>query len=73
MSLGASLVVVVWAKALENSTDYSLTNTTRQALFLITSREEKYKAKAAIDAFFQRAGDLGSAALLALATGVFLP
>jgi AAA family ATP:ADP antiporter len=71
MSLGASLVVVVWAKALENSTDYSLTNTTRHALFLITTREEKYKAKVAIDAFFQRAGDIGSMLLVGVASGIY--
>ncbi len=58
MAMGASLVIVRWAKAFENSTDYSLMNTVRAALFLITSREEKYKAKAAIDTFFVRAGDL---------------
>ena len=33
-------------------------NTTRGALFLITSREAKYKAKAAIDTFFVRTGDV---------------
>ena len=42
------------AKIFENSTDYSLQNTARQALFLPTSREIKYKAKAAIDTFFVR-------------------
>jgi AAA family ATP:ADP antiporter len=52
------LAVVQVAKTLENSTDYSVQNTTRQALFLPTSREAKYKAKQAIDAFFWRAGDL---------------
>jgi AAA family ATP:ADP antiporter len=50
--------VVRWAKILENSTDYSVQNTTRHALFLPTSREAKYKAKQAIDSFFVRAGDL---------------
>jgi ATP:ADP antiporter, AAA family len=60
-ALGASLVVLKWIKAAENGTDYSLMNTTKAALFLRTSREEKYKAKAAIDAFFQRAGDTLSA------------
>ena len=50
--------VVRWTKIFENSTDYSLQNTTRHALFLPTSREAKYKAKQAIDAFFVRAGDL---------------
>ena len=46
------LAVVRWAKILENSTDYSIQNTTRHALFLPTSREAKYKAKQAIDSFF---------------------
>ena len=52
------LSIVRVAKILENSTDYSIQNTTRQALFLPTSREAKYKAKQAIDSFFWRAGDL---------------
>lgn len=57
VAFGASLLVVRWAKALENSTDYSLMNACRGALYLITRREEKYKAKAVIDTFFVRAGD----------------
>jgi len=52
------LLVVQCTKILENSTDYSIQNTTRHALFLPTSREAKYKAKQAIDAFFARTGDL---------------
>jgi AAA family ATP:ADP antiporter len=32
-------------------------NTTKGALFLITSREAKYKGKAAADTFFYRGGD----------------
>ncbi len=52
------LGVVRIAKILENATDYSLNNTVRHALFLPTSREAKYKGKAAIDTFFVRAGDL---------------
>jgi len=55
------------AKIAENGTDYSLQNTTRHALFLPTSREAKYKAKAAIDTFPQRAGDMLSACLVGLA------
>jgi len=58
LAFGASLLVVRWAKALENSTDYSLMNACRGALYLITSREEKYKAKAVIDTFFVRTGDM---------------
>lgn len=52
---------VRWAKTAENSTDYSLNNTVRHALFLPTTREEKYKAKQATDTFFWRAGDVLSA------------
>jgi AAA family ATP:ADP antiporter len=51
-------------KIAENATDYSVQNTVRQALFLPTSRAVKYKAKAAIDTFFHRAGDLISALLV---------
>jgi AAA family ATP:ADP antiporter len=50
--------IVSSVKILENSTDYSVQNTTRHALFLPTSREAKYKAKQAIDSFFVRAGDM---------------
>ena len=60
--------VVRWAKILENSTDYSIQNTTRHALFLPTSREAKYKAKQAIDSFFVRAGDLLQAVVVFVGT-----
>lgn len=68
IGLGASLILVKWVKALENGTDYSLMNTTRHALFLITSREEKYKAQAATKTFFHRSGDVLSAILVFLGT-----
>ena len=71
VSLGASLLLVKWVKALENGSDYSIMNTTRHALFLITTREEKYKAKAAIDTFFQRTGDTLSALLVFLNITLF--
>ena len=61
-------MLVHWVKVAENGTDYSLMNTTRHALFLITSREEKYKAKAAVDTFFHRAGDVLSALIVFLGT-----
>jgi AAA family ATP:ADP antiporter len=48
-------------KTAENSVDYSLHNMVRQALYLPTSRESKYKAKAAIDTFFVRMGDVVAA------------
>lgn len=58
------LSIIRWVKTAENSTDYSLQNTVRQVLFLPTTREQKYKAKQAIDTFFWRAGDVLSAALV---------
>lgn len=60
------LAVVRFGKILENSTDYSVQNTLRQALFLPTTREAKYKAKAAIDTFFTRVGDIASAGFVGL-------
>jgi AAA family ATP:ADP antiporter len=62
------LNLVRLAKIAENSTDYSIQNTARHALFLRTSRAAKYKAKAAIDSFFWRAGDGLSALLVFVGT-----
>jgi len=58
MTLYPVLRYMQWAKVAENSTDYSLNNTVRQMLFLPCTREQKYKAKQAIDSFFHRAGDV---------------
>jgi AAA family ATP:ADP antiporter len=55
----------------ENSTDYSL-KTRARALFLPDSREVKYKAKAAIDTFFVRMGDLLSMGLVFLSVQLSL-
>ena len=51
-------------KVADNSLDYSLGNTTKQALWLPTSREAKYKAKQAVDSFFVRVGDVLSAGVV---------
>lgn len=57
-SVVSSLAMIRITKTAENSVDYSLHNMVRQALYLPTSRESKYKAKAAIDTFFVRMGDV---------------
>jgi ATP:ADP antiporter, AAA family len=62
------LALVRLVKIAENSTDYSVQNTVRNVLFLPTTRDQKYKAKQAIDSFFVRAGDLLSAALVFVGT-----
>jgi AAA family ATP:ADP antiporter len=64
------LLVLQWTKIFENATDYSIQNTTRHALFLPTSREAKYNAKQAIDAFFVRTGDLLQAAVVFAGTEI---
>ncbi len=46
------------ALVVQRSLDYSLLNTTRSALLLPATRDEKYQAKTAIDTLFYRAGDL---------------
>lgn len=56
--LYSNVLMVRIEKTAENSLDYSLHNTLRQALFLPTSPAAKYKAKAAIDTFFFRMGDV---------------
>ena len=59
-----SLTSMFYLKVADNSVDYSLGNTTKQALWLPTSREAKYKAKQAVDSFFQRAGDVVQAGVV---------
>ena len=63
--LGYGLVVFIpifsiirIVKIIENSTDYSLMNTTRHALYLPLSAAKKYEGKTTIEAFFWRFGDL---------------
>jgi AAA family ATP:ADP antiporter len=58
------LLLLAIVKIAENSADYSLQNTIQQALFLPTSRDAKYKAKAATDTFFVRVGDLASTGVI---------
>lgn len=64
------LWVVLSAKVAEKGTDYSLSNTVRNMLFLPCTREEKYSAKQAIDSFFFRMGDVLSAAIVFVGTSL---
>jgi AAA family ATP:ADP antiporter len=56
--VSSTVATIRITKTAENSFDYSLHNTVRQALFLPTSRDAKYKAKAAIDSFVFRMADV---------------
>jgi AAA family ATP:ADP antiporter len=68
IAAGVGFSAVRLIKTAENATDYSVMNTARQLLWVPTSREEKYKAKQAIDTFFVRAGDVISAGVVLLGT-----
>ena len=58
----------IWlVKVVEKSSNYSLNNTIRGALFLPTSQTAKYEGKTTIDTFFWRFGDLLQAALIFVA------
>jgi len=70
IAAGVGFTVVRWIKTAENATDYSIMNTARQLLWLPTTREEKYKAKQAIDTFFVRGGDVVSAGVVFLGTTI---
>jgi AAA family ATP:ADP antiporter len=67
------LGVLFAARVVESSLDYSLSNTARQALWLVTSRNAKYKAKQVIDTFVVRFGDVMSAGLVWFGSHVGLP
>ncbi len=65
-----SLAAIRLAKTAENALDYSLQTTTRQALWLVASREEKYKAKALVDTLFVRIGDVAAFGIITLGLDV---
>jgi AAA family ATP:ADP antiporter len=58
-------------KTLDNSLDYSITNTVRQILFLPVTHEEKFEGKTAIDTLFWRMGDLIQAGIVYAAINWF--
>jgi AAA family ATP:ADP antiporter len=58
------LSIFTVAKVCESSLEYSLQNTARQALFLVSSRVEKYVGKTVIDTVVVRAGDALTALLV---------
>jgi AAA family ATP:ADP antiporter len=59
------LSLIRLVKVGENSIDYSLQNTARQSLYLVTSRVEKYVGKTTVDTLFVRLGDVLSACVVA--------
>lgn len=70
MLLAPLLPIIKIAKVAENSVDYSIQATVNQALYLVTTREQKYAAKNFIDTFVVRVGDVVSAGIVLVGTKV---
>jgi ATP:ADP antiporter, AAA family len=68
-ALAVIRLVVIANRAL----DYSLTNTSRHALFLVATRAEKYVGKTLVDTVGARSGDLVSAAVVWFAFRARMP
>jgi len=64
LAIAPTLSLIFAAKVAENSLDYSLQNTARHALWLLPSREAKYKVKQIVDTFLVRAGDVMAAVVV---------
>jgi ATP:ADP antiporter, AAA family len=76
VAMGGALAIVLFpvlglirvAKVVEKGTEYSLETTAVNALYLVVSRDAKYKAKAVIDTFLVRSGDVCAAASIWIGT-----
>ncbi len=66
---GLTLIKIM--KVVENATDYSISNTARNILWLPMSTEVKFKAKTTIDSLFARCGDGMAALTVMLGVHVF--
>jgi len=67
-AIAPALAVMRIVKIGENSLQYSLQDTTRHALFLITSRVEKFVGKTAVDTIAVRLGAIISASMVFVGT-----
>ena len=64
MLVAPVLALIRVAKIAENSIDYSVQTTARQALYLVADRAEKYIGKTTIDSFVMRSGDVLAASVV---------
>ncbi len=69
LTIAPVLLMVRIFKTAENAADYSINNTSRQMLWLPTTKTMKYVAKQAVDTFFIRMGDVAAAIMVALLAG----
>lgn len=68
VAFGVGFAVFQVMKIIENAVDYSLMNNAKAAVWLPTTREEKYAAKQTTDTFFVRLGDVLSAGCVWMGT-----
>jgi len=67
------LTLIRMGKIAENSLDYSVQSTSRQALFLVTTPVEKFVGKQVVDTLFMRLGDVLSSLTVAAGSLFYLP
>ncbi|KAF1717181.1 NTP/NDP exchange transporter [Pseudoxanthomonas wuyuanensis] len=58
LAVYGSFVVLILLEAVNRAVQRGITRPAREALFTVVSREEKYKAKAFVDTFMYRTGDV---------------
>jgi len=58
LAIYGSFVVLILLEAVNRAVQRGITRPAREALFTVASREDKYKAKAFVDTFVYRAGDV---------------
>ncbi len=71
LALFPSFAVLVGVMMVRRIGEYSITRPSRDTLYTVVTREEKYKAKSLIDTFIYRGGDATSASAHALVKGTF--
>jgi len=71
LALSPTFAVLVGVMMIRRIGEYSITRPSRDTLYTVVTREEKYKAKSLIDTFIYRGGDATSASLHALLKSTF--
>ena len=71
LALVPTFAVLVGVMMIRRIGEYSITRPSRDTLYTVVTREEKYKAKSLIDTFVYRGGDATSASVHALVKGAF--
>jgi AAA family ATP:ADP antiporter len=71
LALFPTFAVLIGVMMIRRIGEYAITRPSRDTLYTVVTREEKYKAKSLIDTFIYRGGDATSASVHALVKGAF--